>query len=65
MKTTQIVDTVRERERERELHSRKKNVELVSFLTHTTNFIKNKQAKNISFVNNTKKADYVQKKLHK
>ena len=62
MRIAQTVDTVRERERERESYILiKRNVELVSFLTQTSNFKENKQAKNISFINNIKKADYMQK----
>ena len=52
MKMAQNVDAVRERE---SYILVKRNVELVSFLTQTSNFIKNTQAKNISFINNTKK----------
>ena len=50
MKMAQNVDAVREN-----YILVKRNVELVSFLTHTSNFIKNTQAKSISFVNSTKR----------
>ena len=56
MKMAQNVDDVRE-----SYILVKRNVELVSFLTQTSNFKENKQAKNISFINNIKKADYMQK----
>ena len=56
MRIAQTVDTVRE-----SYILIKRNVELVSFLTQTSNFKENKQAKNISFINNIKKADYMQK----
>ena len=61
MKMAQNVDAVRERERESYILV-KRNVELVSFLTQTSNFIKNTQAKNISFINNTKKGRLYAKK---
>lgn len=64
MKTVQNVDIVRERERERESYI--SNEWKCSIVQHsdTSKFIKKKQAKINSFINNIKKTDYMQNEVN-